>query len=101
LGSWGARREHSTVTRHFVTDTHILAWLEDAGFAYGIVTNEDLGNAGAALLAPYRAGLTGAHPECHTERTRDALAACARGLRAVMPSRRRSWRAARTPTSPA
>jgi N,N-dimethylformamidase len=92
---------YSTVTWHFVADTHIPARLEDEVFAYDSVTDEDLDNAGAALLAPCRAGLTGAHPECPTERTRDALAACTRGLRAVMPSRRRSWRAARAPTTPA
>ena len=59
--------------RHFVADSHILAWLEDKGFAYDIVTDEDLDNEGEALLAPYRAVLTGSHPEYHTLRTLDAL----------------------------
>ena len=53
---------YSTGTRHFAADTPILAWLEDEGFAYDSVTDKDLDNKGAALLAPYRAGLTARIP---------------------------------------
>ncbi len=60
--------------RHFPADTHILAWLEEKGFPFDIVTDEDLDDEGEKLIAPYRAVLTGSHPEYHTLRTLDALA---------------------------
>jgi len=89
-------------TRHFVADTHILAWLEDKGFAYDIVTDEDLDNEGAALLAPYRAVLTGSHPEYHTPRTLDALAAYTQGggRLAYLGGNGFYWRIARSPALP-
>ncbi len=59
--------------RHFPADTHILAWLEEKGFAFDVVTDEDLDDEGEKLIAPYRAVLTGSHPEYHTLRTLDAL----------------------------
>ena len=52
--------------RHYPADLHLLAWLEAKGIAFDIVTDEDLDDEGAALLAPYRAVLTGSHPEYHT-----------------------------------
>jgi len=47
-------------------DTHLTDWLEAKGYAYDVVTDEDLHREGMALLAPYRAVLTGAHPEYWT-----------------------------------
>ena len=41
--------------RHFPADTHILAWLEDKGFAFDIVTDEDLDDEGEKLIAPVSA----------------------------------------------
>ncbi len=61
--------------RHFVADSHLLAWLEEKELAYDVVTDEDLDDEGAALLAPYRVVLTGSHPEYHTPRMLDALQA--------------------------
>jgi N,N-dimethylformamidase len=61
--------------RHFVADTHLLAWLEDKGFDYDIVTDEDLDDEGLDLLKPYRVLLTGSHPEYHTPRMLDAIEA--------------------------
>ena len=61
--------------RHYPADTHILAWLEEKGFAFDIITDEDLDDEGAPLLAPYRTVLTGSHPEYHTLGTLDALQA--------------------------
>jgi N,N-dimethylformamidase len=61
--------------RHFVADTHLLAWLEDKGFDYDVVTDEDLDDEGADLLTPYRTLLTGSHPEYHTPRMLDAIEA--------------------------
>jgi N,N-dimethylformamidase len=61
--------------RHFVADTHLLAWLEDKGLAYDVITDEDLDDEGISLLSPYRVVLTGSHPEYHTPRMLDAVEA--------------------------
>lgn len=66
-------------TRHFIADSHILGWLEEKGFAYDIVTDEDLDDEGLGLVAPYAAVLTGSHPEYYTERMLDALLAYTHG----------------------
>jgi N,N-dimethylformamidase len=59
--------------RHYPADSHILAWLDAKGIEFDIVTDEDLHEEGAALLAPYRVLLTGSHPEYHSPQTLDAL----------------------------
>jgi N,N-dimethylformamidase len=59
--------------RHYPADTHILGWLEAKGLAFDIITDEDLDDEGAPLLASYRTVLTGSHPEYHTLGTLDAL----------------------------
>jgi N,N-dimethylformamidase len=89
-------------TRHFVADSHILAWLEDKGLVYDIVTDEDLDDEGAALLAPYRAVLTGSHPEYHTGRTLDALQSYTHGggRLAYLGGNGFYWRIARSPALP-
>jgi N,N-dimethylformamidase len=50
----------------FNPDTHITGWLEDQGYDYDVITDEDLHHEGAGLLEPYRVVLTGAHPEYYT-----------------------------------
>ena len=50
----------------FNADTHILGWLEKEGFGYDVITDEDLHNEGLSVLEPYRAVLTGTHPEYYT-----------------------------------
>jgi N,N-dimethylformamidase beta subunit-like protein len=89
-------------TRHYIADSHLLAWLEDKGFAFDIVTDEDLDNEGFAALAPYRALLTGSHPEYHTERTLDALTHYKQrgGRIAYLGGNGFYWRIARSPTLP-
>ncbi len=89
-------------TRHYVADHHLLAWLEDKGFAFDIVTDEDLDDEGIAALAPYRAVLTGSHPEYHTLRMLDALTAYkAKGGRlAYLGGNGFYWRIARDPARP-
>ncbi len=57
----------------FNADTHILGWLEQQGIDYDVVTDEDLHREGAALLDPYRAVLTGTHPEYYTTPMLDGL----------------------------
>ncbi len=65
----------SSFLRHFNADTHILDWLEAKGHRYDVVTDEDLHQEGLACLAPYRAVLTGTHPEYYSTAMWDALAA--------------------------
>ncbi len=64
--------------RHYVADHHLLDWMEHEGFAFDVVTDDDLERHGGAILAPYRAVLTGTHPEYHTAKTLDAFDACLR-----------------------
>jgi N,N-dimethylformamidase len=88
--------------RHFVADTHLLAWLEDKGFAYDVVTDEDLDDEGHDLLTPYRIVLTGSHPEYHTARMLDAISAyiAGGGRLAYLGGNGFYWRIARSPALP-
>ncbi|HEY7143543.1 MAG TPA: N,N-dimethylformamidase beta subunit family domain-containing protein [Streptosporangiaceae bacterium] len=47
----------------YTSDLDLVAWLDQQGVSYDVVTDEDLHAAGAGLLAPYRVVLTGTHPE--------------------------------------
>ena len=49
--------------RHLAADFCLLAWLEEGGFAYDLITNHDLNARGAALLEPYEVVITRTHPE--------------------------------------
>jgi N,N-dimethylformamidase len=88
--------------RHYPADTHLLAWLEAKGIAFDIVTDEDLDEEGVSLLQPYKALLTGSHPEYHTPRTLDALAAYTQGggRMAYLGGNGFYWRVARDPAMP-
>ena len=70
--------------RHYPADTHLLAWMEAKGIDFDVVTDEDLHEEGAALLAPYKVVLTGSHPEYHTPETLDALAEYTQGQGRMM-----------------
>ncbi len=59
--------------RHYPADTHLFDWLEECGYRFDIVTDEDLHREGHDLVAPYQVVLTTSHPEYHTARTLDAL----------------------------
>ena len=61
--------------RHLPADTHLTGWLDRMGIAYDVVTDHDLHDKGVEILKSYKVVLTGSHPEYHTERTLDALAA--------------------------
>jgi N,N-dimethylformamidase len=89
-------------TRHFVADSHLLAWLEEKGHAFDVVTDEDLDDEGLGLIQPYAAVLTGSHPEYHTERMLDALLAYTRGggRLAYLGGNGFYWRIARDPARP-
>jgi N,N-dimethylformamidase len=49
--------------RHFAADLYLIGWLEAQGFAYDVLTDEDLHREGSDLLARYQVVLTGSHPE--------------------------------------
>jgi len=49
--------------RHFAADLYLIGWLETRGFAYDVITDEDLHAEGVDLLRRYRTVLTGSHPE--------------------------------------
>ena len=88
--------------RHYPADTHLLAWLTAKGIAFDIITDEDLDDEGVALLASYRAVLTGSHPEYHTLGTLDALQAYtgSGGRLACLGGNGFYWRIARSPDLP-
>jgi N,N-dimethylformamidase len=61
--------------RHFPADSHLTDWLEEKGFGFDVITDEELDRDGLAALSPYDVVLTGSHPEYHTRRTMEALIA--------------------------
>lgn len=63
----------------FNADTNITDWLEKMGFRYDVITDEDLHREGLELLRPYRAVLTGTHPEYYSTAMLDAVDAYQRG----------------------
>ncbi len=88
--------------RHYPADTHLLAWLDAKGVAFDVITDEDLDDEGLDLLKPYRAVLTGSHPEYHTPGTLDALAAYTQdgGRLAYLGGNGFYWRVARDKAMP-
>jgi N,N-dimethylformamidase len=58
---------------NFGADLHVTDWLEAIGQPYDVITDEDLHAEGLGLLRPYRAILTGTHPEYHSRRMLAAL----------------------------
>jgi N,N-dimethylformamidase len=59
-------------TWQFPSDLYIIGWLEHFGYRYDVLTDEDLHRDGVEALAPYRAVMTGSHPEYASERMLDA-----------------------------
>jgi hypothetical protein len=60
-------------TFNYVNDTHLLDWLEEEGFAYDVITDEDLDREGVKILKPYRVAVTMTHPEYTSKNMLDAL----------------------------
>ncbi len=54
-------------------DSHILDWLEEKGYSYDCITDEDLHYEGYASLAPYRVFMTSTHHEYWSKEMWDAL----------------------------
>jgi N,N-dimethylformamidase len=59
-------------TWQFPSDLYIVDWLEHFGYRYDVLTDEDLHRNGSRALSPYRAVMTGTHPEYASERMLDA-----------------------------
>src|SRR5438105_29186 len=59
--------------RHFPADTHLTDWLTVKGIPFDVITDHDLDREEVSLLRPYRAVVTGSHPEYHTPNTLNAL----------------------------
>lgn len=57
----------------FPADLLLLEWLERERLSYEVVTDEDLHKEGAGLLGPYRAVVTGTHPEYWSTAMLDGL----------------------------
>jgi N,N-dimethylformamidase len=56
----------------FPADMSIVYWLEKKGYAYDVITDEDLHREGVACLKPYNVVLNGTHSEYYSERMMDA-----------------------------
>jgi N,N-dimethylformamidase len=59
--------------RHYPADSHLVTWLENEGYAFDIITDQELHSEGYDLLKDYTVVLTGSHPEYHTRQMLDAL----------------------------
>ncbi len=59
-------------TWQFPSDLYLVDWLEARGTPYDILIDEDLHREGVEALRPYRAVITGSHPEYASEQMLDA-----------------------------
>ena len=66
-------KPNGLLTYNFVQDTHIIAFLENAGIAYDIITDELVDEEGLSLLQQYRAIVSSTHPEYPTAAMFDAI----------------------------
>lgn len=57
----------------FCQDLLIVDWLEQAGFSFDVVTDEDLHREGAVALDGYRVVVTSSHPEYYSKEMLDVL----------------------------
>lgn len=60
-------------TFNYINDTHIIKWLEEKGYDYEVVTDEDLHNFGYDVLKNYSVVITASHPEYYSTQMWDAL----------------------------
>lgn len=65
----------SSGLRHFQADSHLIAWLENQGIDYDLVTDQFLHEEGVDAIDQYTCVVTGSHPEYHTLETLNALQA--------------------------
>lgn len=83
-------------------DTHIIDWLEEQGFSYDCITDEDIHNEGYEALAPYRVFMTSTHHEYWSKQMWDALDAFKKhgGRLMYMGANAWYWRVAFHPERP-
>jgi len=67
-----ARSRTFDAPHQFAADLHLVHWLDVKGYDVDVISDDLLHAEGASLLAPYRAVLTGTHPEYWTSRMLDA-----------------------------
>lgn len=65
--------ERGSGMRHFPADLHLVSWLEHHRIDYDIITDHEIDEKGYERLAGYPVVMSGAHPEYHTDTTRQAL----------------------------
>jgi N,N-dimethylformamidase len=72
----GLRPKHRMATTgvpwQFAADMSIVGWLEQLGFSYDVITDEDLHRDGVDCLRPYNVVLNGTHSEYYSEEMMDA-----------------------------
>jgi N,N-dimethylformamidase len=59
----------------FNADLHLIDWLNQMGYEFDIITDQELHFEGVDLLKPYKVVLTGSHPEYYSGPMLDALEA--------------------------
>jgi len=59
----------------FNADLHIIDWLEEMGYEYDVITDEDLYEEGLDVLEPYNVILSGSHPEYYSSEMWDGVQA--------------------------
>ena len=64
---------HGSSVWQYNADIHLLAWLNQNGFDYDVITDEDMHHEGKRLLDDYRVVMTGTHPEYYTGKMWTAL----------------------------
>lgn len=91
VGSW-----------QLASDLAVVDWLRAQGIAHDVATDADLHREGAALLSPYRAVVTGTHPEYYSTAMLDAVEAYvdAGGRLAYLGANGFYWRVAFDPERP-
>lgn len=57
----------------FPADLSIVAWLEQSGLDWELITDEDLHKEGIAALQPYKCVMSGSHPEYVSEEVLNAI----------------------------
>ncbi len=57
----------------YPADLHMIYWLEQMGYDYDVITDEDVTYDGLARLEQYNVVITGSHPEHNTGSQLDAL----------------------------
>ncbi|MGD9538770.1 MAG: N,N-dimethylformamidase beta subunit family domain-containing protein [Alphaproteobacteria bacterium] len=76
---FSCRSEAGSRLREFNADLNVIDWLTHFDIPHDVITDEDLHDEGYPLLKPYRAVITGGHPEYYSAAMRDAVARFTQG----------------------